>query len=331
MQRIQFLNKEILYQFFKEIRLNSQYNLWEKIANFIGTNRSMLDNYRNAKILLPYDKFEKLLSLVAQDQQSFFSHNIVKKEANWGQIIGGRNAYKINKIFFEEGRRMSKLNSSKVKYDFDINMPLSEQLCEFIGVIIGDGCTNKYNGHIYQTQITGDKTLDKEYYSNNFSLICKNIFTIYPKIGIRSSGIYINLYSKRIFEMLTERFRIPRGIKCYTVVIPQEILNASKEMLTATLRGMFNTDGGVGLDKRRSYKKPYIRINYTSASPALISQISKVLYSYHIPHSIHTTNKNNEHTAQQIQINGEKNVRIFMKYIGFSNPRHSQKLDFLNK
>ena len=153
-------------------------------------------------------------------------------------------------------------------------MHLSKELCEFIGVIIGDGCTNKY-GKIYQTNIAGDKLLDKEYYFNDISSICKNLFNISPRIMVRPSGMYINLYSKRVFEILTERFKIPRGVKCYTVRIPQEILEAPKEMVVATLRGMFNTDGGVGLDKRKTYKKPYIRINYTSASKILIEQICK--------------------------------------------------------
>jgi len=30
-----------------------------------------------------------------------------------------------------------------------------------------------------------------------------------------------------------------------------------------------------------------------------------------------------------IQINGEKNVKKFMDRIGFSNPRHTKKLDYL--
>ncbi|MBS3081983.1 hypothetical protein J4416_03580 [Candidatus Pacearchaeota archaeon] len=199
-----------------------------------------------------------------------------------------------------------------------------------MGVIIGDGCTNKY-GRSYQTNISGDKILDLDYFSDILISISKNLFNIDPKIIVRPSGISINLYSKRLFEMLTKRFEIPRGIKCYTVKIPQEIIKPSKEMISATLRGMFNTDGGIGIDKRKTYKKPYIRINYTSASPILINQISNILKSCSIPHSIHTTNRSHKHTAQQIQINGEKNVKSFINQIGFSNRRHTKKLDYLKE
>jgi hypothetical protein len=87
---------------------------------------------------------------------------------------------------------------------------------------------------------------------------------------------------------------------------------------------MFNTDGGVGLDKRTIYKKPYIRVNYTSASPKLIEQLHTLLLNFHIPHSV-----NKRDNAQSVQINGEKNVKRFLKNIGFSNPRSLNKVLYL--
>lgn len=327
MKRIYFSNKENLNQFFREIKVGSSLS-WSKISKNLNTTRSMIDNYRNGRLLIPEDRFLKLLSLLESDEKRKYFQSLVKnKDENWGQVIGGINAYKINKKSFDKGRRKGNIFRKKfgLKYNFDINMPLSEQLCEFLGVIIGDGCTNKY-GHMHQTQISGDKILDKEYYLNNLSIICKNLFNIIPRIVIRPKGMYMNLYSKRVFELLTERFKIPRGIKCYTVKIPEEIFKAPKEMLNSTLRGMFNTDGGIGIDKRKIYKKPYIRINYTSTSPLLIDQISKILATYNIPHSIHNTNNNR---AKQVQINGEKNVKLFLFNIGFSNPRHYNKVKHL--
>ena len=152
------------------------------------------------------------------------------------------------------------------------------------------------------------------------------LFNISPKITVIASGMYVNLYSKRVFELLTKRFNIPAGIKCYTVEIPKEILNSSQIMINYTLRGMFNADGGVGFDKRHSYKKPYVRINYTSTSHRLISQIHDILQKYKISHSIHGKK---DCKAKQIQINGEKNVKLFIKKIGFSNPRQLKKLEYL--
>jgi hypothetical protein len=214
-----------------------------------------------------------------------------------------------------------------LKYPIDMNIPLSESLCEFVGAIIGDGCTNRY-GKIYQTQIAGDKNLDLEYHSY-LCKICEQLFDYSPKIIKRENGIYFNIYSRALFELLTNRFNIPAGMKCYSVIIPQEIMAADEKMLRATLRGMFNTDGGVGIDRRSTYKKPYIRVNYTSASEMLIRQISGILIQYDLPHSIHKTNLNNINPTRQIQINGERNVSAFLHKIGFSNPRHLSKVDHL--
>ena len=95
-------------------------------------------------------------------------------------------------------------------------------------------------------------------------------------------------------------------------------------MIGAVLRGMFDTDGGIGLDKRKTYKKPYIRINYTSVSEVLIKQISDILFKINLLHSIHKRGN-----AFMIQINGEKNVKKFISEIGFSNSRHLKKVRYL--
>lgn len=324
MERIMFANKKNLELFFIDIKKTSKLS-WSKIARYITTTRSMLDNYRKGKTLLPRERFDKLLIFLDNSKRNRYIELASKKDGNWGQIKGGQNAYKVNKKHFDLGRTNANKNRG-VKYEFDINMPLSEDLCEFVGVIIGDGFTNKYN-NIYQTQITGDKILDLDYYKYNLREICIKNFKIDPTIKVASGGLRLNLYSKRVFELLTKRFKIPAGVKSYSVKIPVEILKANPHMLRATLRGMFNTDGGVGLDKRKIYKEPYIRVNYTSASFTLIDQIHLALNKFDVAHSIYTKN---DTRAKQIQINGVKNVKQFIKHIGFSNPRHTIKLEHIS-
>lgn len=319
MDRIGFNDKIDRINFFNNVKTDSQLS-WASLSKRLGTNRSMLDNYRRGNLLIPEDRFNLLLNLIKEDNQKNFLKKYSRKKENWGQIKGGKSAYRINQKKFELGR---KRGGFSVKYEFDVNQSLSEELCEFIGVVIGDGFTNKY-GTLYQMQIAGDKELDKEYYINNLDKICVKLFNISPKITINDNGIRLNIYSKRLFEMLTKRFGIPAGVKSYTVKIPDEIISSEKKMIKSVLRGMFNTDGGVGFDKRKTYKNPYIRVNYTSASPVLISQLHDILAGFSIPHSIHT--KGN---TEMIQINGEKNVKLFLSEIGFSNPRHLNKVAYL--
>jgi DNA-binding transcriptional regulator WhiA len=244
---------------------------------------------------------------------------ISKLNDNWGRIIGGKRAYKINEKSFREGRRLGSFPIHTPK--FDINMPLTQELSEFIGAFIGDGSVNKYNNN-YQMEISGDKILDFSYHNSHLSRIAKNVFGIKPKIYISPGGLRSRIYSKDIFLLLTKRFNFPAGVKSYTVKIPDEILSSS--FLKHTLRGMFDTDGGVGFDNRKTYKVPYVRINYTSVSKNLIAQIDSLLSKFGIPHSVHS-----KCTAQMVQINGVENVKKFISEIGFSNKRHLDKLKHL--
>jgi len=327
MYRILFLNKKDCSDFFSEVRNKLNIQNWKKVGEFIGTNKSMIDNYKQRKICLPENRFEKMLNLLDENRKKYFLELIEKRDNNWGQVIGGKNAYSINKKEFDKGRKKAaRIRKKQVKYNFDINMPLSNELCEFIGVFIGDGFTNKY-GNLYHVEITGDRNLDLDYYNNQLKLICQKLFNINPHIYERKGYVRFILYSKRLFEMLTKRFSIPTGVKCYKIVIPEEILKAEKKFLNSTLKGMFNTDGGIGFDRRKSYKKPYIRVNYTSASEKLIKQLHEILLKYSIKHSIHKKkNMNNEKVVYMIQINGTENVKKFILKIGFSNNRHLNKI-----
>ncbi|MBP7708651.1 hypothetical protein KA107_03120 [Candidatus Pacearchaeota archaeon] len=324
MRRIIFTNPKDREDFFTEIREYVNITSWNELAKSIGKSRFMIEKYRFGKLSIPENKFSELITKLPENRKEYYLDKITKKDHYWGQILGGKKAFALNKKSFDDGRKKaSKARSLSAKYEFDINMPLSEELCEFIGVIIGDGFTNRY-GHMYQTQVTGDKNLDLEYYRDIFKPVVDKLFPINATLVIRKDCLRLNFYSKRLFEMLTKRFKIPAGIKCYSVKIPSEILNAGEPFVNATLRGMFNTDGGVGLDKRKTYKKPYIRVNYTSVSSKLIEQIHNLLNKFNIPHSIHK--KDN---SQMIQINGKENVKIFLEHIGFSNPRSLNKVKYL--
>ena len=96
MQRIFFLNKMSRDYFFQTIK-NYSKKSWRKIAREIGTTRAMLEKYRKGSLSLPEERFVNLLKMTPLEQRSLFLRSIKKKEENWGQVIGGRIAYKLNK------------------------------------------------------------------------------------------------------------------------------------------------------------------------------------------------------------------------------------------
>ncbi|MCR4335549.1 MAG: hypothetical protein NUV57_03370, partial [archaeon] len=80
-----------------------------------------------------------------------------------------------------------------------------------------------------------------------------------------------------------------------------------------------DTDGCVFFDKRKSYKKPYVRIALQMLNPPLIKQVSNKLEEFDIHHGV--TKK-----GTTIQINGFDSVKDFVDKIGFSNERHAKKI-----
>jgi len=169
-------------------------------------------------------------------------------------------------------------------------------LCEFVGIVIGDGCidgyVNKVGKSYFHVTITGDAKLDRIYLTDKIPSITQTIFKIHPKLTFRkdSRAVVIQFYSKQIFTLLTKRFGFVAGNKTYDVTIPEEILNASDKHVFATIRGIFDTDGSVYLDKRNIYSKPYPRIIFTTVSKPLFIQLKEFLSKHFSIYTLKTEN-----------------------------------------
>ena len=218
---------------------------------------------------------------------------------------------------------------TKTHYNFDKNMKLNEDLCEFLGAFIGDGFYNTYQSGKYITQFTGDFKLDYQYYKENIiPKGAKNFDNIKPKLRKKKgiNALIINYQSKNIFYMLKERFKFPIGKKNNSVIIPKEIINSKdKKFLYATIRGIFDTDGGVFFDNRKPYKTPYPRITLKIASKPLFKQIKTILKTEFKLCIYKKKNKNGKEYDELI-IYGHKQLNKWMQLIGFSNPRHLKKI-----
>jgi len=223
-----------------------------------------------------------------------------------------------------------------MKNSKDFNkIPLSTELCEFIGAHIGDGYANKYiitcgktkEDKIkyctrYHIQFSGHSKNDLDYYKNKIIPIANKLFDINPYTRIIGNTLRINFFSKKLIFMLKDRFGIPIGKKSHTVKIPEEILNSNKKYLFATIRGIFDTDGCVFIDKREIYLKPYPRITLQIMSKPLYFQLKKILEKYFTLY----TRINEKRQNTYIEVYGSIQIGKWMKLIGFSNKYHLLKL-----
>lgn len=208
------------------------------------------------------------------------------------------------------------------RVEFDIwSVPLSGELCEFIGAFIGDGFTNAYGKH-YFFEITGNSELDREYLFYLANMACRlfdgikpNFYRVKNKRAIR-----LRFHSKFLFRLFTERFQFHKGVKSHTVCVPEEILCSGEKNVFAVVRGIFDTDGCVFFDKRKIYKKPYPRITLQVVSRPLYLNLKEILGAYFKVHSAELKR------AYCIEVYGHKQLEAWMSLIGFSNQRHLNRI-----
>lgn len=315
-RRAYFIEEQKRKQFFAIIKHVSGYSSNKKIADFLKTSKSAIEKYVNGKLTVPEHKLLDMFSLLPSEYRSLFEPEIGYMANNWGQAKAGKITSCLYPHIFAKGR---KLASEKNMKTMDFNLPLSLEFCEIIGAFIGDGFIGSYSGNRI-LQFTGDARLDKEYYRDVILPYFSKLFpNLIPQLITLENTLRVTFNSKRLVELFRLRFDMPLGKKCYSVLVPNEILSSEQSKICATLRGIFDTDGCVFFDRRKCYKSPYVRIGLHLNNPELIRQISKLLLRLKIKHTV-------TRACDNIQINGTEQVKSFVRTIGFSNFRHLLKI-----
>src|SRR3989339_1182025 len=326
--RIKFKKEENRISFFNSVK-NKTGKSWKDLRTELKIPKASFDNYKSGKLLIPENIFLRLLDFLNSEDKDTFIKVIEKMHDNFGQIIGGKSAYKINFKKFQEGRLkgLNKITKNKYKEKIIFNLKLTPEICEFIGAYIGDGTFNVYKNKTYRVEFAGDKRYDLQYYNNK---IIPAIRTIDPDIEphfynsyLKENAVRIVFYSKRLFTFLKDFIGFPPGKKTFTISIPEKIIKSNNPILIySTIRGIFDTDGGVFIDKRSKYKKPYPRIFLQTVSKPLYEQLvyylSKEFKLY--------TRFNPIRNIYIIEIYTINQVKKWMSLIGFSNTRHLNKL-----
>jgi hypothetical protein len=138
-------------------------------------------------------------------------------------------------------------------------MKINEDVAEFIGFLIGDGCLSKYWSNFdsrwkYVIAFTGHWNNDYHYYENYLRRISFTEFGIKGYLYHRKDDNTVRFFiaNKTLFMWL-HSLGLPVGLK-NKIKISKEI---SKNLLlsTACVRGIFNSDGTVYRRYAKVYKK----------------------------------------------------------------------------
>jgi hypothetical protein len=198
----------------------------------------------------------------------------------------------------------------------DGDFKCTEDEAYMLGAILGDGCwTNKYRMRF--------ATKDQEIIDRINSPLDKKF--VQCKDGVHWDRHGISEVVKWLdFWKLQD--------KCYTKnkTLPETILSAPQEAMTACLQGLMDTDGHVFVDESRGGITS--SVNFTNTSKRLVEQIQYILLHYGIVSKVSSRERGEKwNTVYELGIYG-KNVKIFAEKIGFYLPRKQNKLlDAVNR
>lgn len=324
-QRIFFKNKEDRDFFFLELK--TVFTTYKNLAHFLGICRNILEKYRSGELTLSEEKFNQLLPQLSIKSALIINEKISRCDANWGSIKGGLILSLTHPEILAKGRKVL-MESKKEKFKINQNLLLNREIAEFLGAFSGDGFTATYSkkahGKTYLTEYTGHNGLETDYYTRTLIPIIKRNFNsnISPYIKTKDNTIRLDIYSKELYFLLTQRFSYPPGKKVYSFQVPKEILEASPEIKGAFLRGLFDTDGCVFFDFRKAYRNPYPRLQLSLQNELAIQQVYSLLEELHLNPTLSK--------KTMIQINGIYFVKLFLKMVGFSNQKHINRIKKTN-
>lgn len=210
-----------------------------------------------------------------------------------------------------------------------------EKLAEFCGAMMGDGWIQSNGCSLF---LAGNPSEDKEYYDEHMiPLISKIIIPVKAK-NFHYWGVYgIGIYKKEIIKKLLE-FGLLKGKKVNLASIPDWIKSSDIKVKMAFIRGVFDTDGCIFMQKdytkyANEFNSKYhtkSRIRIVSISKKLMEEMSEILTSLKFRHVLRRRaggfkyNRNNN-VSYHLEINSIKDVQRFFKEIKPNNLKHVTK------
>ncbi len=206
---------------------------------------------------------------------------------------------------------------------------ITPELFELIGALLGDGSikyykTNTY--HNYGIEIYGNVTEDMDYLKY-LAFILQKISG--KKLVPRKKRAY-NVYmesllvfsSKPFAEFLIHDVGLSYNNKTYAMHIPERLLGYGWDKLRLLIRGLCDTDGTIFFGKKGCYKKhSYPMIEIKSISPKIIEQVHKILQKKGFKARVRRTPDG----YGCLYLSGKEQINLWMKEIGFKNPKHNSK------
>ena len=223
------------------------------------------------------------------------------------------------------GKFCSKVCQYNYKFKLAGELKLNGDMAELVGIIIGDGCINKYScQNSYRITISGNKIEDKPYLDKYVSNLIFRCIGRKPRAYLAHNGAYILHFSYEPLRIFLNCLGVTSN-KTRTVKIP-ELIKQDNFLLRRCIRGIADTDFTLIGCSRFGKKNYYPRITAQFASESLVKDLKESLLSFGFTVNILCNKKRNNHKGNywitnHINLDGPHNLQRWMKKIGFKNSR----------
>ncbi len=217
---------------------------------------------------------------------------------------------------------------------FKFPSEITPKLAEETGWHIGDGSMNFYKNSKHTSglyQLRGHIEDDREHYISRIAPIFKKLYGI--DINLREMPS-TRVFGFQIWNNNLVKFKQGLGLKTgpkLDIIIPKQFL-VNNELKVAVLRGIFDTDGCVYLEKKNH--KFYPRMEIMTISLKLAKQIRQSFNDLNLRTTFYkdaSSYLGNRRDAYKITIRGNEMFNRFIDIIKPANPKHVAKYKFYQK
>ena len=207
-------------------------------------------------------------------------------------------------------------NHTGFKTRTSITKPLhSEELAEFMGILVGDGHLSKY-----QVSVTTNAKTDRRH-ALFIKKLTERLFKLKATLTYRDdeNSVAIVASSRTLVEFL-HRQGMPVGNKIKNRLAMPPWVQKTRLYREAFLRGLFDTDGCIYLDTHRINGTFYGHLSWTITSYAdtLTTGVLETLRTlgYTPTHRV---------SQRSIYLRRQKEIRRYFATTGTHNPKHAKR------
>ena len=226
-----------------------------------------------------------------------------------GRILGGLKSIKTHRLKPSGFKTLKKIKIP----DKDI------KLAELIGIMVGDGHLSNY-----QASVTTNIDTDYEH-ALYINFLFKRLFMVKVNMKKRkdSKAVDIIVSSKNIVKHL-HKLGMPIGNKLQEGLKIPTWIKRNISFSKFFLRGIFDTDGCVYIDKHRYKGKVYSHLGwtFTSYDDKFLNEIKELLEKF----GFRPTNTIKQ---KSVYLRRQDDVRKYFNFIGTSNPKHRSRFSRL--